>query len=231
MHNRSRAIAISLAILLTLAIPLGAESQKKISYAGVGFMALSPNFTDTLASYSIADTLYGGTVSFAVSPWFTVGADVLYLGDIYYGKDANGFFGPVSWTKLNQKASTPPATKADAYYESLIYAPLTFNLTLPLGFVVPYIGAGPAFFFHFPSTNTDQDFSAYLGSHYGDAQRIRSGLTARAGLDIFIADGLALGVGYTLREDTPANIFTHLADKSFYLENGYIFITARAILR
>ena len=230
MGTRFR-MAAFLAALAILAAPLGAQSQKKTSYAGVGFMGLSPNFTDTLASFSATDTLYGGTVSFAVNPWFTVGADVLYLGDVYYGVDANGFFGPVSWTRLNQKASTPPASKAGAYFESLIYAPLTFNLTLPLGFAVPYIGAGPAFYFHFPSTNADQDFTDYLGSHYGDAQRIRTGLTARAGLDIFIADGFSIGAGYILREDTPANLFAHLGDESFYLENGYAFLTAKAILR
>jgi len=218
-------------VLVILAVPLGAQSQKKTSYAGVGFIGLSPNLTDTLASYSVADTLYGGTVSFAVNPWFTVGADVLYLGDIYYGKDANGYFGPVSWTRLNQRASTPPASKAEAYFESLIYAPLTFNLTLPFGFIVPYIGAGPAFYFHFPSTNTDQAFASYLGTHYGDAQRIRTGLTARAGLEIFIADSFSISAGYILREDTPGNIFAHLVDRSFYLEKGYAFLTAKAILR
>lgn len=231
MRMRSRTLVIFFSVLVILAVPLSAQSQKKASYAGVGFIGLSPNLTDTLTSYSIADTLYGGTVSFAVNPWFTVGADVLYLGDIYYGEDSNGFFGPVSWTKLNLRASTPPASKAEAYFESLIYAPLTFNLTLPLGFVVPYIGAGPAFYFHFPSTNTDQTFASYLESHYGDAQRIRTGLTARAGFEIFIADSFSVSVGYILREDTPANIFTHLGDRTFYLENGYAFLTTKAILR
>ncbi len=81
MCIRSKTTAFFFAVLAILALPLGAQSQKKTTYAGVGFMGLSPNLTDTLASYSVKDTLYGGTVSFAVNPWFTVGADVLYLGD------------------------------------------------------------------------------------------------------------------------------------------------------
>ncbi|MCX8012769.1 MAG: hypothetical protein N3A02_00575, partial [Rectinema sp.] len=181
----------------------------------------------------IKDTLYGGTVSFAVNRWFSVGADVVYFGDIYYGKDSsNAWFGPVSWTTLkNTDPSAAGVQKADwTYYESLIYAPLTFNLTIPLGFVKPYIGAGPAFYFHFPSTNQDAGFSNYLASYYGLGGRIRSGITARAGLHFYFGSSFSIDIGYLVREDVPAKIFDHLAVKEFYLENGYAFVAARLVL-
>jgi len=226
-HIKLAALAAVLAIFV-----FPASAQAKASYAGIGFMALSPNLSDTLSSYSISDTLYGGTVSFAVNPWFTVGADVLYLGDIYYGRDSGGnFFGPVSWTVLTELDS-PSGAKSDwEYFESLMYAPLTFNFTLPLGILKPYLGIGPAFYFHFPSSNQTTDFTDYLQSHYGDGERIRTGLTARIGLDIFVADSLSLGAGYIVREDIPARIFEHLSDRAFYFENGYAFMTAKLILR
>jgi hypothetical protein len=76
---RSRSISgfqVLAVVFAILAAPVSAQTES--SFARVGFMALSLNLTDTL---------YGGSVSFAVNPWFTVGADVLYLGDIYYDKD------------------------------------------------------------------------------------------------------------------------------------------------
>ncbi|MCX7027548.1 MAG: hypothetical protein NT061_08725 [Spirochaetes bacterium] len=220
--------AVILALLMICLFP--ASAQVKGTYAAVGFMGLSPVLADALASYSVADTLYGGTVSFSVKPWFTVGADVLYLGDVYYGKDSFGAFsGPASWTKLSKLGSVSGAKANWKYFESLIYAPLTFNLTIPLGFMKPYIGAGPAFYFHFPSTNEKADFTAYMSGHYGDGQRIRTGLTARAGLDILLAHSFSLGVGYIVREDLPAKVFEHLADPSFFLENGYAFLTAKVL--
>jgi hypothetical protein len=223
-------MAVLFSAFAVLVFPLAA--QTKTSYAGVGFIGLSPNLSDTLSSYSLDGTLYGGTVGFALNPWLTVGTDVLYLGDIYYGKDSEGnFFGPVSWATL--KAGDPSATdKASRkYYESMIYAPLTFNLTIPLGFVKPYVGAGPAFYFHFPSTNQTPDFAEYLRSRYGEGGRVRTGLTFRAGLDIFIAGSFSLGAGYILREDIPARIFEHVSDPTFYKENGYAFLTAKFVLR
>lgn len=229
LRKRQRLVAVIVIILaLTAAVP--AWSQGGTSYAGVGFMGLSPNLTDTLASWSIADTLYGGTVSFAVNSWFTVGADVLYLGDIYYDNSGGSFSGPYSYTALKDKNPAAPA-KEDAFFESMMYAPLTFNITVPLGFLKPYIGAGPAFYFHFPSTNTDAAFDAYLQSRYGDGERIRTGITARAGFDIFFADSFSLGAGYFLREDTPGKLFDHLALQDFYLENGYFFLVGRTILQ
>ena len=232
MFRKNHRSIACIVIVLALAVAVPTWSQEGTSYAGVGFMGLSPNLTDTVASYSIADTLYGGTVSFAVNSWFTVGADVLYLGDIYYEKDAlsGDFSGPYSYATLKGRDPAAPA-KADAFFESLMYAPLTFNITIPLGFLKPYIGAGPAFYFHFPSTNTDAAFDAYLRSHYGDGERIRTGITARAGFDILFADSFSLGAGYILREDTPGMLFDHLANKNFYLENGYIFLAGRTILR
>ena len=225
-------INIAIAVLISAVFAFPAFAQSKTSYAGVGFMALSPNLSDTLSSYSVNDTLYGGTVSFAVNPWFTVGADVLYLGDIYYGRDSNGdFFGPVSWSALKERDSSSSDKSDWKYFESLIYAPLTFNLTIPLGFVKPYLGLGPAFYFHFPSDNQTTDFTDYLRSHYGDGERIRTGLTARFGLDIFIADSLSVGAGYIVREDTPAKLFEHISETAFYLENGYAFVTAKLVLR
>ena len=222
--------AVFVAAFAIFSFPVSA--QAKTSYAGVGFMGLSPNLSDTLSAYSMNDTLYGGTVSFAVNPWFTVGADVLYLGDIYYGKDSDGkFFGPVSWSVLTQRDSAS-GTKSDwKYFESLIYAPLTFNLTIPLGLLKPYLGLGPAFYFHFPSNNETAGFTDYLRSHYGDGERIKTGLTARVGLDVFIADSLSVGAGYILREDIPAEILEHLSDPNFYYENGYAFLTAKLVLR
>jgi hypothetical protein len=222
--------AAAVVCLLLIVLSPGAAAPSR-SHAAVGLMAVSPPASDTLVSFSIADTLYGGTVSYALSPWFSLGAEVLYLGDIYYGKDSYGaFFGPSSWTKL--KAEAPGAgDKADwDFYESLIYAPLTFNLSIPLGFLRPYIGAGPAFYFHFPSTNQDAAFEAYLASRYGDGQRMRTGLTARVGLDIFLADSFALGLGYIVREDTPSMVFEDLAQELYYKENGYFFVTGRLIL-
>ncbi|HWP67752.1 MAG TPA: hypothetical protein VN437_00535, partial [Rectinemataceae bacterium] len=99
------------------------------------------------------------------------------------------------------------------------------------GFLKPYLGLGPAFYFHFPSNNETAGFTDYLRSHYGDGERIKTGLTARAGLDVFIADSLSVGAGYILREDTPAEIFDHLSDPNFYSENGYAFLTAKLVLR
>lgn len=232
MSRRKHQLIAALVIVFALTAAVPVWSQGDTSYAGVGFMGLSPNLTDTVASYSIADTLYGGTVSFAVNSWFTVGADVLYLGDIYYEKDAlsGDFSGPYSYTALKDRDPAAPA-KADAFFESLMYAPLTFNITIPLGFLKPYIGAGPAFYFHFPSTNNVPAFDAYLKSRYGDGERIRTGITARAGFDIFFADSFSLGAGYFLREDTPGKLFDHLAVQDFYLENGYIFLVGRTILR
>jgi len=221
------ALAVAFALF---AVPVSA--QAKVAYAGVGFMGLSPDFADTLSSYSIGDTLYGGTVSFALNPWFTVGTDVLYLGDIYYGRDSNGdFFGPVSWKVLSESVTSPGPKASWRYFESLLYAPLTFNLTIPLGFLKPYIGLGPAFYFHFPSSNETADFTAYLQSRYGGDSRIQQGLTARVGLDIFVAGSLSIGAGYIVREDLPAKLFEHLSDTNFYLENGYAFLTAKFVLR
>ncbi|MDP2790369.1 MAG: outer membrane beta-barrel protein [Rectinemataceae bacterium] len=224
-NQRSLAVIV---MLLAVAGAVPAWSHEGTSYAGVGFMGLSPNLIDTMDSWSIADTLYGGTVSFAVNSWFSVGADVLYLGDIYYEKDAlsGDFSGPLPWSKLDKTNPT-----VGDFFESLMYAPLTFNITIPLGFLKPYIGAGPAFYFHFPSTNADDDFTAYLQSRYGDGERIRTGITARAGFDIFFADSFSLGAGYFLREDTPGKLFDHLAVQDFYLENGYIFLVGRTILQ
>ena len=229
MYRRKRFTVAAIAIILAAVLVPG-WSQNTTSYAGVGFMGLSPNLTDTMSSWSIADTLYGGTVSFAVNSWFTVGADVLYLGDIYYDNSGGSFSGPYSYTALIDRNPAAPA-KADAFFESLMYAPLTFNITIPLGFLKPYIGAGPAFYFHFPSTNTDSGFDSYLQSHYGDGERIRTGITARAGFDIFFADSFSLGAGYILREDIPGKLFDHLAIQDFYLENGYAFLAGRTILR
>ncbi len=225
-----RTTAASVVFLLMIALaPIAAAPSR--SHAAVGLMAVSPPLSDTLASFSIAEALYGGTVSYALSPWFSVGAEVLYLGDIYYGKDSDGaFFGPGSWTKIKPDA-TGAGEKADwDFFESLIYAPLTFNLSIPLGFLRPYVGAGPAFYFHFPSTNQDPAFDAYLASRYGEGQRMRTGLTARVGLDIFLADSFALGLGYIVREDIPSKLFDDLSQELYYKENGYFFVTGRFIL-
>jgi hypothetical protein len=193
-------------------------------------MGLSPNLVDTMNVFSVSDTLYGGTVSFSVNPWFTVGADVLYLGDVFYDKDDLGVFsGPLPWTALADRNPAAGTKAGWTYFESLIYAPLTFNLTIPLGVIKPYIGAGPAFYFHFPSTNGDSDFTAFLATRYGDKERVRTGLTARAGLDIFIAHSLSLGAGYILREDLPAKVFEHLSDPGFFLANGYAFLAVKLI--
>lgn len=229
--NKSRIAAFAMLMLVFAGAPLW--SVPADSYASVGFMGLSPALTDTIAAWSIKDTLYGGTVSFAVNRWFTLGAEVLYLGDIYYGKNSsNQWFGPVSWTAL--KANDPSAAgtqKADwTYYESLIYAPLTFNLTIPLGFVKPYVGGGPAFYFHFPSTNQDAAFTNYLSTHYGLGGRIRTGITARAGLHFYFGSSFSIDVGYLVREDVPSMLFDDLAEKGFYLENGYAFVAARLVL-
>jgi hypothetical protein len=229
--NPRKAGKVTVVCLLLLRVAVFASATPSRSYAAVGLMAVSPPLSDTLASFSIADTLYGGTVNYALSPWLSVGAEVLYLGDIYYGKDSGGdFFGPSSWTEL--KAAAPAAgAKADwEYYESLIYAPLTFSLTIPLGFLRPYLGAGPAFYFHFPSTNQDAAFDTYLAARYGAGQRMRTGFTARVGLDVYLADSFALGLGYTVREDLLPNLFEDLARELFYKENGYFFVTGRFIL-
>ena len=74
-------IKIAIAVLISAVFAFPAFAQSKTSYAGVGFMALSPNLSDTLSSYSVNDTLYGGTVSFAVNPWFTVGAGYILRED------------------------------------------------------------------------------------------------------------------------------------------------------
>ncbi|MFZ2913892.1 MAG: hypothetical protein WAZ99_06805, partial [Rectinemataceae bacterium] len=71
--------------LAVLACAIPAQAQGRDTYASVGFMGISPNLTDTMADFQVDDMLYGGTVAFAVSPWFTLSADVLWLGDIYYG--------------------------------------------------------------------------------------------------------------------------------------------------
>lgn len=228
--RRHHLIAAVCILLLCASVPVFAAPSA--SHAAVGLMAVSAPLSDTLVSFSIADTLYGGTVSYALNPWFSVGAEVLYLGDIYYGKDSGAaFFGPSSWTELT--AAAPGAgAKADwDYYESLIYAPLSFNFSIPLGFLRPYLGAGPAFYFHFPSTNQDPAFDTYLATRYGaEGQRMRTGLTARVGLDIFLADSFALGLGYIVREDVPSKVFEDLAVELYYKENGYFFVTGRFVL-
>ena len=209
---------LSIGILLFILCASFVNAQTKPTYAGVGFIGLSPNLVDTVNAYSISDTLYGGTVSFSVNPWFTVGAEVLYLGDIYYDKDDSGVFsGPLPWATLAEGNPTAGTKAGWTYFESLIYAPLTFNLTIPLGIIKPYFGIGPAFYFRFPSTNGDADFTAFLANRYGDGERIRTGLTARAGFDVFVGESLSLGVGYILREDLPALVFEHLSDPGFFL--------------
>jgi hypothetical protein len=219
----------SILVLLTLCAGK-AFAQATPTYASVGFMAASPDLADTLSAYAVSDTNCGGTVSFSVNPWFSVGADVLYLGDVYYGKDGTGdFHGPSSWAKLTRLGYGSGAKAEWKYFESLIYAPLTFSLTIPLGIFKPYIGAGPAFYFHFPSTNETPGFTEYLDSLYGDAGRVRTGLTARCGLEILIAHSFSLGAGYIVREDTPMKLFEHLSDASFFLENGYLFLTAKVL--
>ncbi len=228
--ERRRLIALVCVLFLWAGAPVFAAPSR--SHAGVGLMAFSPPLSDTLTSFSIADTLYGGTVNYALTPWLSVGAEVLYLGDIYYGKDSGGaFFGPSSWTELKKGDATAGAKADWEYYESLIYAPLTFNFCIPLGFLRPYLGAGPAFYFHFPSTNQDPAFDSYLDTRYGvEGQRMRTGLTARLGLDIFLADSFALGLGYIVREDVPSKVFQDLAVEFYYKENGYFFVTGRFLL-
>ncbi|MGB4573336.1 MAG: outer membrane beta-barrel protein [Rectinemataceae bacterium] len=218
--------------LAVLACAIPAQAQGRDTYASVGFMGISPNLTDTMADFQVDDMLYGGTVAFAVSPWFTLSADVLWLGDIYYGPGSGTITaGPSSWTSLVESGYASGAKADWTYFESLIYAPLSFNLTIPLGFVKPYIGAGPAFYFHFPSNVDDANFSAYLDDRYGAGARIKTGLTARAGLDIIIADSFSIGAGYIVREDIPALLFEHVGDTEFYLENGYAFVSAKVIMR
>jgi len=83
-----------------------------------------------------------------------------------------------------------------SYYESFIYAPLSINLIAPLRSVRPYLGLGPAFYFHFASTNQDAAFTDYLKSYYGSSglnSRIGIGLTMRVGLDLLLSDSLDLG--------------------------------------
>ncbi len=227
--------AAILAMALLIAAMWSAPSvfaQKTKGEAGIGFLAISPPLVDTLSAFDIKDMLYGVTVNYAVRPWLGVSTDVLYLGDLYYGSGSGSFTeGPLPWSSLTTKSGNKVDWK---YYESFIYAPLSINLMLPLGFVRPYLGLGPAFYFHFPSTNQDSSFTDYLATHYGSASvvgHIGQGLTARVGFDIFLADSLSIGVGYVVREDTPATIFTDIGNLDFYKRSGYLFAVGRVYLK
>lgn len=222
-------------IVLLLAAVCAAPSvfaQKTKGEAGIGFLAISPPLSDTLTAFNVSDMLYGVTVNYALRPWISVSTDVMYLGDLYYGPGSGSFTeGPLPWSLM---ATTSGAKAAWKYYESFIYAPLSINLMAPLGIVRPYLGLGPAFYFHFPSTNQDSAFTDYLAAHYGSASvvgRIGQGLTARVGFDVFLTDSLSLGVGYVVREDTPASIFTDIGDLEFYKRSGYLFVTGKFYLQ
>lgn len=227
-------VILTILILATISgfITPSAFAQKIKGEAGIGFMAISPPLADTFAAFSVKDMLYGVTVSYAVRPWLGVTTDVMYLGDMYYGPGAGSFTeGPLPWSSM----ATASGNKADwPYYESFIYAPLSINLMLPLGIVRPYLGLGPAFYFHFPSTNQNAAFTTALESHYGSASvvgRIGQGITARVGFDIFLADSLSIGVGYVVREDTPATIFNDIGDLNFYTQKGYFFAVGRVFIK
>jgi len=229
---RKRAIVTMAILAAALCAAPSAFAQKTKGEAGIGFLAISPPLADTLSSFNVKDMLYGVTVNYTVRPWLGVSTDVLYLGDLYYRSGAGSFTeGPLPWSSLTTKSGA----KADwTYYESFIYAPLSINLMLPLGFIRPYFGLGPAFYFHFPSTNQDPSFTDYLAAHYGSASvigRIGQGLTARVGFDIFLADSLSIGVGFVVREDTPATIFSDIGDLDFYKRSGYLFAVGRVYLK
>jgi len=224
-------LAILILAISTLIVP-SVFAQKIKGEAGIGFMAISPPLADTFAAFRVKDMLYGVTVSYAVRPWLGVSTDVMYLGDLYYGPGAGSFTeGPRPWSSMTTKTGD----KEDwPYYESFIYAPLSINLMLPLGVVRPYLGLGPAFYFHFPSTNQNAAFTTALESHYGSASvvgRIGQGITARVGFDVFLADSLSIGAGYVVREDTPATIFSDIGDLNFYKEKGYFFVVGRLYLK
>ncbi len=229
---RIRAIFILVLLVTGLCAAPSVFAQKTKGEAGIGFLAISPPLADTLSAFNVKDMLYGVTVNYAVRPWLGVSTDVLYLGDLYYGPGSGSFTeGPLPWSSM----TTASGNKADwTYYESFIYAPLSINLMLPLGFVRPYLGLGPAFYFHFPSTNQNSSFTNYLATHYGSASvigRIGQGLTARVGFDIFLADSLSIGVGYVVREDTPATIFNDVGNIDFYKRSGYLFAVGRVYLK
>jgi len=226
--HRTRAAIL---VFIALAGAAALFAQENGSYASVGFMGISPNLSDARADFRTEDLLYGGTVSFAVNPWFSLGADVLWLGDIYYGPEGAIAFGPTSWAALVESGNAGGAKADWKNFESLIYAPLTFNLTIPLGFLKPYLGAGPAFYFHFPSNLGDSSFTEYLDARYGAGKRIKTGLTARAGIDIMIGESLSLGLGYLVREDIPALLPEHLGNRDFWFVNGYLFASARLVMR
>ncbi|HNV36985.1 MAG TPA: outer membrane beta-barrel protein [Rectinema sp.] len=230
--KRSKRSWLLIGIILFICAFTPTFSQNLRGEAGIGFMAISPPMSDTISAFDIKDMLYGVNVSYLIRPWLGVSTDVMYLGDLYYGPGDGAFSeGPLSWTSLSSKAGA----KADwQYYESFIYAPLSINLTAPLGFIRPYIGLGPAFYFHFASTNQDKSFTEYLKSHYGKAgltSRIGQGLTIRVGLDILVSEFVGLGLGYVVREDTPSTIFTDLGTGDFYREKGYLFVAGKFFMR
>jgi hypothetical protein len=219
-------------VMLFICIVPSAFAQTLGGEAGIGFMAISPPLTDTLSSFDMQDMLYGVTVSYVVRPWLGVSTDVMYLGDLYYGPGSGAFTeGPLSWTSLSSKAGS----KADwKYYESFIYAPLSINLIAPLRSVRPYLGLGPAFYFHFASTNQDAAFTDYLKGYYGSSglnSRIGIGLTMRVGLDLLLSDSFGFGLGYVVREDTPATIFDDLGRLDFYKEKGYLFVLGKFYIK
>lgn len=231
--NASRGFRAAALILALIAVALPVSAQKTRGQAAIGFMAVSPNLTDASAGLNVADMLYGATVSYSIRPWIGVSTDILYLGDVYYGPGSGTFTqGPSSWAALTGKGST---ARADwRYYETMLYAPLSINLVAPLGIVRPYIGAGPAFYFHFASTNEPGAFKDYLNARYGSSgvtQRIGQGLTARAGIDFLVADSFSIGAGYVLREDLPASLFQDLSNPAFFMENGYAFVAGRFVLQ
>lgn len=139
--------------------------------------------------------------------------------------------GPFPWSSMTTKSGDRADWK---YFEFFICAPLSINLMILLGFIRPYIGLGPVFYFHFPSTNQDSNFTNYFATHYGSASvigRIGQRLTARVGFDILLSDTVSIGVGYVVREDTPATIFKDIGDLDFYKRNGYIFALGRVYLK
>jgi hypothetical protein len=100
--------------------------------------------------------------------------------------------------------------------------------------VRPYLGLGPAFYFHFASTNQDAAFTDYLKSYYGSSglnSRIGIGLTMRVGLDLLLSDSFGFGLGYVVREDTPATIFDDLGRLDFYKEKGYLFVLGKFYIK
>ncbi len=143
---KKRAIFTIVFMVALMCVAPFAFAQKTKGEAGIGFLAISSPLVDTLSAFSVSDMLYGVTVNYAVRPWLGVSTDVLYLGDLYYGSGSGSFTeGPLPWSSI----TTNSGNKADwKYYESFIYAPLSINLMLPLGIVRPYLGLGPAFYFH-----------------------------------------------------------------------------------